>query len=45
MRSSKVHEKAMLEKKPPAKDPRNDSDAIERAVYDGMQDLRSEKSR
>jgi len=32
-------------KKPPApaKDKQDDSDDIERAVYDGMQDLRAEK--
>ena len=34
-----------INKKPlrPAKDPKHDSEAIERAVYDGMQDLRTEK--
>lgn len=30
---------------PPAKDKQGDSDDIERAVYDGMQDLRAEKPR
>ncbi len=28
---------------PPAKDPKQDSEDIERAVYDGMQDLRVRK--
>ena len=28
---------------PPVKDKQDDSDAIERAVYDGMQDLRADK--
>ena len=28
----------------PVKDPKQDSEDIERAVYDGMQDLRVEKS-
>jgi len=30
---------------PPAKDKQEDSEDIERAVYDGMQDLRAAKSR
>ena len=30
-------------KPPPAKKKQDDSDDIERAVYDGMQDLRAEK--
>jgi hypothetical protein len=30
---------------PPVKDQKDDSEAIERAVYDGMQDLRTEKPR
>ncbi len=38
--------KAKNEKQPqPAKDKQDDSDAIERAVYDGMQDLRVKKPR
>ena len=30
---------------PPVKEQQSDSDDIERAVYDGMQDLREEKSK
>ena len=30
---------------PQPKDPKDDSEQIERAVYDGMQDLREEKSK
>ena len=46
MRSSKGRAKAMNEKQTLAvEDQQNDSEAIERAVYDGMQDLRAEKSR
>jgi hypothetical protein len=42
--ASKSHDKAM-NKKQPAKSQKekDDSDAIERAVYDGMQDLRVKK--
>lgn len=37
-------DKAKQEKRPqPVKDRKNDSDDIERAVYDGMQDLRVSK--
>jgi hypothetical protein len=32
-------------KPPPAKNKQEDSEDIERAVYDGMQDLRAEKPR
>jgi hypothetical protein len=40
----KRREKAMNKKRlPPAKDRSADSDDIERAVYDGMQDLRTPK--
>ena len=46
MRSSKGREKAMNQKLSlPEKDQQNDSEAIERAVYDGMQDLRTDRSR
>ena len=42
--SSTGREEVMLKKKsPPAKNQQNDSEDIERAVYDGMQDLRAEK--
>jgi hypothetical protein len=34
---------AVREKSKPVKDREDDSQSIERAVYDGMQDLRSEK--
>ena len=42
--SAKGQEKAK-DKKQPVKDQQSDSDDIERAVYDGMQDLREEKSK
>jgi len=46
MASAKGRQQAMNEKQPPPmKDQRNDSEAIERAVYDGMQDLRADKSK
>ena len=46
MRSSKGHERAMNQKQTPAvEDRQDDSEAIERAVYDGMRDLREEKSK
>jgi hypothetical protein len=35
--------KAMSKKRSPAEEKRDDSDDIERAVYDGMQDLRTPK--
>jgi len=38
-----VPAKAAKETSPPAKKKKDDSDDIERAVYDGMQDLRAEK--
>lgn len=39
-------DKAKQEKLPqPVKDQKSDSDDIERAVYDGMQDLRATKPR
>ena len=45
MPPSKGPEKAMNEKQSlAAEDQQNDSEAIERAVYDGMQDLRAKKS-
>ena len=34
---------AQQKKSPQPKDPKDDSEQIERAVYDGMQDLRAEK--
>ena len=34
---------AQKKKSPPAKKSTDDSEQIERAVYDGMQDLRAEK--
>ena len=44
--SAKDPEKAVKKKQtPPVKDQQSDSDDIERAVYDGMQDLREEKSK
>ena len=44
--ASKGRDKAMNKKPlPPVTDQKDDSESIERAVYDGMQDLRSEKSR
>ena len=46
MRSAKDHGKAMNKKQTlAAEDRQNDSAAIERAVYDGMQDLRAKKSK
>ena len=46
MASAKGRQQAMNGKQsPPKKDQRNDSEAVERAVYDGMQDLRADKSR
>lgn len=46
MPSSKGHEKAMNEKLSlAAEDQQYDSEAIARAVYDGMQDLRAQKFR
>jgi hypothetical protein len=40
----KRREKGMNKKRPqPAKERNDDSDDIERAVYDGMQDLRTTK--
>lgn len=42
--ASKDGDKAMDKKPlPPAKDRTDDSESIERAVYDGMQDLREDK--
>jgi hypothetical protein len=44
--SSKGRQEAMNKKQSrPVKDQQNDSEAIERAVYDGMQDLRADKSK
>ncbi len=41
---AKSNDKARNRKKaPPAKQSTDDSEQIERAVYDGMQDLRAEK--
>jgi hypothetical protein len=37
--------KSASKKPPSAKDKKEDSEDIERAVYDGMQDLRAEKPR
>jgi hypothetical protein len=40
------HDKTTARKKlPPAKEQAGDSEDIERAVYDGMQDLRVEKTK
>ena len=36
-------QRKVTSKPPPAKNKKEDSDDIERAVYDGMQDLRAEK--
>jgi hypothetical protein len=41
---SKRRNKAANKKQPSAKERSDDSDDIERAVYDGMQDLRAGKS-
>ena len=38
-----VPRKATNRKPPPAKNKKEDSEDVERAVYDGMQDLRTEK--
>ena len=44
--ASKGHDKSIAGKKsPPAKDRSGDSEAIERAVYDGLQDLRVKRPR
>ena len=43
-KTSKSRKKTMKEKRPQPAEKRNgDSDDIERAVYDGMQDLRTPK--
>jgi len=45
VRKKRIPPEPRNKKPPPAKDKQDDSDDIERAVYDGMQDLRTEKSR
>ena len=43
--ASKARGKAMSRKRPQTEPQKDDSDDIERAVYDGMQDLRVKKPR
>lgn len=42
-RAKNVGKASSRKKSPPAKKSADDSEQIERAVYDGMQDLRAEK--